>query len=254
MKFDLLQIQKSGNDIRRNITLPPCLTSELAEFLGAFIGDGHLGLYSGRYKNGNSYRHYDIRIAGHVAEKSYLDFLNGLFKKLFNATMYYTAEHALMGLALRKDSKGIVQFLHGVCDVPLNNKCEFVKIPKIIKEGKTDEQYAFLRGLFDTDFSLTFKNKNSKGHSYPVIKGSFLSRTIIQDLEQLFMKLEFKHSVIYDVQRYDKRYHKYYIQHSIYLNGRKNLQRWIEKIGSSNVKFQRKIKRWLDMGFCEPGY
>ncbi|MEK6983592.1 MAG: hypothetical protein AABX33_03385, partial [Nanoarchaeota archaeon] len=112
----------------------------------------------------------------------------------------------------------------------------------------------FLRGLFDTDFSLTFKNKNFRGYTYPVIKGSFASKSLIEDLEELFKDLNLRHSVIYDLKEYDKRSNKYNIKHAIYLNGKDNFKKWVNYIGSSNKKFQRKISQWLENGICEPGY
>ena len=40
-------IKYSGNDIRRGITIPSKLDSELAEIVGIIIGDGHVGFDKG---------------------------------------------------------------------------------------------------------------------------------------------------------------------------------------------------------------
>ena len=253
VKFDISKIEVSRNDIRRCISIPETITEELAEFLGAFVGDGHLGLHSGRYGK-NTYTHYEINMSGNIEEKDYLDYINNRFNSLFNIRMYYLKQGNNKSILIKIDSKGILHFLNKICDIPLNFKTDSVRIPFIIKNSNIRMKSAFLRGLFDTDFSLSFKNKNFRGYTYPVIKGSFASKTLIEDLEEFFRDLSFKSNVIYNLKEYDKRFNKYYIKHAIYLNGKDNLKKWIYYIGSSNKKFQRKIAKWQESGSCEPRY
>ena len=132
-------------------------------------------------------------------------------------------------------SKCIVQFLNELCEIPLNNKNMNAKIPRIIKNSDNNIKYAFLRGLIDTDFCLTFQNKTGKGHCYPVIKGGFKSRKLVEDLEYIFKELGFSHSTYYDEVSYDKRFGNT-TRHNIFLYGRKNLNKWVVKIGFSNNK------------------
>ncbi len=127
-------------------------------------------------------------------------------------------------------------------------------VPEIILKSQDNNiKRAFLRGLADTDFSLCFKNKNNTKHCYPVIKGTFKSKRLIQSLELLFQELNFRYSTYYDEKRYDSRWGNY-INHNIYLNGKDNFQKWIQTIGFSNPKFQVKVQQWLEQGFCPPGY
>jgi hypothetical protein len=253
LTFDLSDIEYSHSDIKRNIKLPSKLTADLAEFIGIMIGDGHLGFYSGKYRNGKGYVKREISISGNSCEKNYLFHINNLFYKLFNHNFNYVPEKYKNALLLRANSKSIHQFLNIKCEIPLNCKHNIVKIPFIIKKSKNNIKYAFLRGLADTDFSVTFKKKTYKKHEYPVIKASFKSKKLINDLEILFKELGFKFCTCYDEKKYDPRFGYTYIN-NIYLNGKKNLKYWINEIGFSNSKFIRKIKKWLKDGYCPPGY
>lgn len=251
--FDLSKLEVSQSDTKRGINFPSELTEVLAEFIGIMIGDGHLGFYPKRSKT-RTVPSYEVKISGNKKEKDYLEYVMLLFFSLFGINLIYSQDTAPNAIILRIYSKGIVLFMNRLCGVPLNCKTQIVCIPQIIKDSELRLKYAFLRGLADTDFSVTFKNRTNKGHNYPVIKGSFKSRVLIEDLETIFDELGFRHCVCYDERRYDKRRCKYDAMHSIYLNGKRNFNMWTEKIGFSNPKFQRKAKKWQEDGICPPEY
>ncbi len=253
MEFNLSNIELSKNDLKRNIKLPNQLTKELAELIGIIIGDGHISINHGFLSNGDGYVRYNINIAGNSDEEQYLKYVMNLFNSLFNLKLVYKKVPDSKSAILRIHSKGLVQFLNEICEIPLGRKTDIVFIPEIVKNSNEDIKYAFLRGLADTDFSVCFKNRTGKGHNYPVIKGSFKSRILIQNLENLFKELDFKYCVCYDQERPDKRFSTTTI-HSIYLNGTNNSEKWMDKIGFSNSKFQRKVEKWQKDGVCPPGY
>jgi len=254
MKFDLSSIEFSKNDHRTGVELPKILTVDLAEFIGIIVGDGHLGFYQGKEKNGRDYVEYQIRIAGNKKEQDYLEYVRRLFYSLFHINLYYTNDRRSNTVILRKNSKGILQFLNKICEIPVNAKTHIVCIPKIVKSANKKIKQAFLRGLADTDFSVVFVNKNNKGHNYPVIKGSFASRRLVEDLEILYRELGFSFCTVYNEKGYDKRRDKYTFRNSIYLNGRKNFANWTENISFCNLKFAMKVKKWQADGICPPGY
>ena len=64
MKFDLSEIEKSKNDEKAHIIIPNCMTTQLAEFIGIMIGDGHVG------REGY---HQSLRIAGNINDISYYE-------------------------------------------------------------------------------------------------------------------------------------------------------------------------------------
>jgi hypothetical protein len=253
MKFDLSIIKISKPDIRRNIRFPEELTPELAEFIGIMIGDGHLTRVIGKNRDGSNSLKSDIVISGNKKELNYHKMIISLFENLFSLKLHYYQDSKPGAIVLKAYSKGIVNFLHKICEIPLNRKCHLVSIPKLIKNSDNKTKHAFLRGLSDTDFTITFKNKTKKGHTYPVIKASFKSKQLIKDLEILFKKLGFRYCTLYDERTYDTRFGET-TKHNIYLNGKDNFLRWIELINSSNNKFQRKIEKWQRDGICPPGY
>jgi len=254
MKFDLSGIEMSKWDVSRGVKLPETLTEDLAEFIGIMIGDGHLGYYIRDYSTLRLTANYQICIAGNKKEKKYLEYVMNLFSSLFRIKLCYTEDPRSNSVVLRKDSKGILQFLNKLCEVPLNKKTNIVKIPRIIKDSDERIKCTFLRGLADADFTLTFKNRTNKGHNYPHIKAGFKSNALVKDIEKIYSQLGFKYCVVYDEKGYDNRNGRYQIIHSIYLNGRDNFKKWIEKIGFSNPKFQRKVDKWLEEGICPPGF
>lgn len=255
MKLDVSGIEMSESDMKRGVKLPACLDSKLAELLGIMVGDGHLGYYPTYSKRGNiRFVRRDVKIACNKKEHSYIHYIMRIFYSLFNIKLKQMQDTVPNCIILRAHSKGIVQFLNEVGGIPLNNKTSIVTVPPIINEAPRYVIHAFLRGLADTDFSVSFKNKTRRGHTYPVIKGSFKSKHLIKDLECLFSKLGFKHCTCYNLTVYDKRYAVRTTIHSIYLNGIANFEKWVTEIGFSNQKFKRKVQKWKTDGVCPPGY
>ncbi|MFH1771032.1 MAG: LAGLIDADG family homing endonuclease [archaeon] len=254
MKFNLSNIKLSKADIRRKIVLPIKLTKELAEFIGIMVGDGHIRSSTGISKTGSKFQRSDVIITGSLKEKNYLEYVMVLFKRLFNIEMYSKRDFRSKTIQLFVHSMAVVQFLNKICEIKLNKKSDVVRVSEIIKNSNKNCKCAFLRGLADTDFSVSFQNKNDTGHKYPVIKGSFRSKNLVSDLELLFLELGFKYCTYYDENRPDKRFSTIVVMHNIYLYGKHNLLFWINEIGFSNEKFIRKIRKWEQDGFCPPGY
>ena len=253
MKFNLSATIKSHNDIKRNVKFPSHLTKELAEFIGIMVGDGHLGFRSGIMKTGGKFVKYEIIISGNRKEKDYLNYVTNLFYALFNLRFFYKQDSRGEGVMLRIYSKGVNHFLYKHCQIPYNRKSATVRIPQIIKNAGLELKIAFLRGLADTDYTVNFKNTTKRGHTYPVIKASFKSKSLVQDLAVLYDELEFKYCTVYNESKYDKRFGFTAIS-TIYLNGKDNFIKWVNSIGFSNYKFQRKTKKWQTDGVCPPGY
>ena len=253
MKFDLSQIEMSKRDIKRGVKLPESLSKELAEFIGIMVGDGHLSYYPGFSTSGHKIVRSDVRISCNINEQQYINHIKNLFRILFKTELNYVPDSRSQTIILRFNSKGVVQFLNKICEIPLNRKTGIVFVPTIIKNADNGVKYQFLRGIADTDFTVTFQNRTGKGHNYPVIKGNFKSKILIKDLEQLFKDLQFKYSICYDQIRPDRRFGPTTIN-SINLYGRENFERWVNFIGFSNSKFLRKVEKWKKDGICPPKY
>ena len=243
----------SKSDITRSIVLPKFLNKELAEFMGIMVGDGHLSFSIGKQRGGTLLIRSDLAIACNKDERDYTKYITNQFFLLFNIKLSYEPDNRSETVLLRAHSKGIVQFLNKICEIPLNRKTDIAFIPNIIKNADNELKFAFLRGLADTDFSVIFRYRNGKGHNYPTIKASFKSKILVRDLEFLFKELDFKCSTYYDIIKYDHRFGPTTIN-NIYLYGRNNFRMWNENISFSNKKFLRKVEKWQTDGVCPPGY
>jgi len=241
------EIPYSNKDKLVNITLPTELNEDLAEFVGIVAGDGHLNCFSKR--NWNS---FSITITGSISED--IEYFNiavqPLFTRLFNTRLRVTYQTHKNYFNANNCSKAIVIYLNKNFQIPIGNKCSLIHIPRNIIESE-NLVLPFVRGLADTDFSLGFKNKG-KSHSYPVIKGSFKSRAIVEDLNKVLRNFEFSTNVCFNESNFDKRFGIGYERHSIYISGHKNLERWMAIIGFRNPRLVSKYMTWKKLGFCPP--
>lgn len=253
IKFNLSKVEYSNRDKIRDVKLPKILTTELAELMGILTGDGHIGIYKGRTKYGN-YVHYEIKFAGHWLDdrEYYENAVNILFQKLFN-TKLKVRNHNGKGNMLDAviHSKAISSFIRNILKLPWGNKVSRIEIPKYIRNSTSDIKSAFLRGLADTDFSLTFKKKHKKHHYYPVISVSFKSRKIIEQITNILDEFNISCHVQYDDIYHDKRGF-ISIGHKIYIYGKMNLEKWMGLIGFNNPKHLTKYFVYKKLGFCPP--
>ena len=247
MNLKNVNIIPSNQDIKRKIIVPNKLNKELAELIGILTGDGSIGFYKGE-----GYTHYQIRFYGHKTEDFdyYNKNVNGLFKNLFNVDLKIRS-HKSQGNAsfITIDSKVIFQFLSKTLQIPTGKKFLFLKIPKYIKKSNSKIKKAFLRGLADTDASLTFKKKHKDKNYYPLISLKQKNKRIIEEVVEILDEFGFNSYVQYDIITKDKRGFESN-GNCIYLNGKKNLERWIKLIGFNNLKHKTKYLIWKKIGYC----
>ena len=248
MELLTTNVQFSNKDKYLGITLPNYISPELAEFIGILVGDGHLN-YEVRSKS----RFYSITISCNFSEDMdyFRDTINPIFKKLFNANFTVIKSKKLNYFNAVKCSKSIVNFLNLNFSVPIGNKTSDIQIPRIILNSNNPIKAAFIRGLTDTDFSLSFK-KRKYFHSYPVIKCSLKSKNIICQLNKILMDFGLKTSLALNEKNFDKRFNINHERHTIYLSGRNNLEKWTALIGFSNPRLYSKYLIWKNFGFCPP--
>lgn len=179
MGFDLSVIELSRKDNIRRITLPQRLTLELAELIGIIIGDGHLSVLNRFNKRSSKFIQSEVFISCNREESDYIHHIQNLFFSLFNCNLSYREDKRSKSILLTTYSKGIVQFLNQICQISIGKKADIATIPFIIKNADNNIKCAFLRGLADTDFTISFKNKSKKGYNYPVIRGNFKSKYLV---------------------------------------------------------------------------
>lgn len=247
IKLDVSQIKLSRGDVRKCIRLPEKLTPGLAEDLGIHIGDGSM------YRCGPTNDSYTIRYSGHAIEdKNYLTkFIPELKLKLFNVNKvnFHIGRNNEAFLTIH--SMGISNFYNKLFGIPFGNKTKSIDIPKSIKKASLPIKTAFIRGLADTDFCISFKKKSKyRKHHYPVISSCLSSKKLITSVKEILDELEINAVVMYNLK--SRRYDKISIVHRIEINGNYNLDKWVKLIGFDNEKHLSKLRVWKTFGYCSP--
>ena len=239
-KLDLSKVEYSRNDLKLGLKVPEQLTEDLAYFLGFHVGDGYMGIQ--RRKHAVDYR---LQYDGHKVNESlfYHDFLKPLLKKLFNKKVNVAKTNKAVRIAFR--SKAILTFLSNCCEIPLGPK-KHVIIPKIIQKSDNRIKAIFLRGLADTDFSLSFK-KNGK---YPTINHGTYSKTLHESVKKLLTELGFTY---YAATYFRERKGTKLTTHHIDINGKQRLKQWINTIGFSSYNTMTRYLVWKETSFLSPG-
>ena len=220
-KLDTSKIEFSRYDLKKKIKLPEELTPELAEEIGMQFGDGFL-----------SAKRYDYRLKGNPKDekKYYNDYIKPLFKKLYNLNIKIKEFENTFGFELY--SKAFWEFKTKVIGIRPGKK-KYKSIPNILKVNNIKILTAFIRGLFDTDGSLSFKTKYGYKKYYPEISIALYSKGLIKEVGEILQMLGFKPNV-YLNEQYPK----------ISLNGIGSLKRYEKLIGWNSQKNLNKLNDW----------
>jgi len=209
------------------------ITPEMAELLGAHVGDGTL------YKT-KSTLVWELR--GALDEKDYYIFnicplLGKIFDLKINSKFRSGGIHGVWGI--QTTNKTITSFFLDFGFQP-GTKTYTVEVPPIIFESPVDVQRSFVCGLFDTDGCLRFDriNQNEK-RTYPRIEFGLASRNLRDTLRVLLDKLDFNSFIWTD--RGDN--------YRLCLAGKKNLDKWISEIKPNNPKHLKKYYFWKEKGY-----
>jgi len=227
IKLDLSKVELSNIDItKKKLKIPTYLTPELAEFLGFHMGDGHMSINH----NGKSTTYRVYFFSNLHKEIDYIDnHIVPLIQDLFNIRPVPIKYYRDSTYIIRINSKGLVTFLNSL-GIPLGSKHDH-GIPKIIKNNR-EFIIPFLKGLGDTDFCFTLKNKSGK--LYPVINLGTVSKTLAKDISLCLKELGINHYLGLDYAYKDPRFNLTYIKHFIDINGIKNVNKWLDIIGFNN--------------------
>ena len=239
MNLDISKVKFSKRDIKNKIKIPKKLNKSLAYLIGIHLGDGTMNLY-------RKYDYY-ISYSGHLKDEYvfYTKHLKELFKNLFNKNLriYRDLRKNKSSVRLSTQSKAIFMFLNKIIGIPAGPKTN-TSIPnsKYKKE--------FIKGLADSDFSLTFK-KGKKGiHCYPVICFYSSNKKLVNETSELLRKIGFKTYTLFNLPH--RRYEKIHTTNLLEVDGEKQLKLWMEKIGFNSRKHLTKYFIWKKFGFCPP--
>lgn len=203
------------------------INKELAEETGIHVGDGSMNIY-------NAGAYYTVA-CHHEDDKEYmLKVVLPLIKKVYNKTPK-PREWSKGTYGFRICSKELVKFKNEILGLPLGKKTN-ISIPKPIKENE-DLMKSFLKGLFDTDGSLTLWRTNNK--LYPRIYFSNVSKKLVEQVKEFLTKQGFK--ATYWQTKYKQK--NWNDSHRISINGEKMLVKWLREIGFNNQKHLRKLNK-----------
>lgn len=244
--LDLSQVKFSRRDFIRKVKLPTTFSPTLSELIGIHIGDGSI---TDAFKDNV---HTLIEYCGDSSDdfEYYKIYVSSLIEKLFGIKPLFQDYETWFKLVI--NSKAIFNFYTKTIGLPIGKKAKTITTPEIILNNSKRVVTRFLRGLIDTDGSLTFKKKYKKRHYYPVLKLSLASKELIKQVNSLLTSLGFTTCLCFDVKRFDIRINKTTIIHEIYLYGNKNLRKWIRMIGFKNPKHLTKYLIWKKYGFYPP--
>lgn len=247
VNFDTSFVDFSWKDSVKGIILPKELSLDLCYVVGAHIGDGCMNIYR-RKKQVDYY----YNCGGHpINDKYWYDnILAPLKKKLFNLQL--EAKNCSDGTySIQFRSKAVVTFYNKCVGLPLGKKSAIIDIPQIILGAGMPYILACISGIFDTDFALTFKNKNNTVHSYPFIELKVKSNHLVKTISRILTKIGISHSKG-KCSEFDARIGKDINLHRVSLSGRINIDKWFELIGSRNPNYLSKYQIWKRFGFCPP--
>lgn len=217
------------------------LNEEISYLAGVIAGDGHLNRYVSKKRTD-----YKVEIFGDKEnDLEYFQFLNDLFKKYFK--LHPLIKNKKDSLCLSLNYKWVLDYFESI-GIPVGSKCRTIKIPPFIKENRK-LVFPFLRGLADTDFSITFTKAGRKKHSYPRITADLASKKMMKDIVEILERI----GVTYSVYRRNRiRFGNNFIHYSIDIYGEENLKKWLECIGFSNIKHISKLQMRKKLGYCPP--
>lgn len=246
MEFNLSDVRFSKRDKEKQIKIPSQLTPELAEDLGIHIGDGSLFLCNPKKTS------YGFGYAFDRRDVDYLNYVILLKQKLYNLNKYkiYTCRNQT---DLRFHSLAIALFFSKIIKFPVGSKSKIIDIPNMIMNSNREIKLACLRGLVDTDFGLSLKNRNNK--IYPVIEGGFASKRLIISISKLLKELDIEHNIYFGNPIRNKRTKKEYTKYSIYINGKKRVKEFLEIIQPRHNKYKKWAcpdLNWGPLALLEP--
>ncbi len=219
------------------MNLPDTITDDLAYICGVLAGDGSIWIRQSKYE-------YAIKCVGNPKDEKefYHQIIHPLFLKVFNLNINVKFHDSKTTYGFTIYSKALVTFFTKIIGLPCGKKYSSLKIPSLFKNNE-DLLKSFIRGVADTDFCISFKKKYKSTGYYPVISGSSKSKLFIQEINEVLRKKGFKTVLSLDYKRKDSRLKKgYSIINIIELNGKNNLNKWMEDVGFRSPKHLSKIR------------
>lgn len=122
--------------------IPLNINEELAFFVGAIIGDGHLK---------KSKLQISIELSNKNLIKYLRDICKNIFQREFNIIPVKIRKGKIQTFNMCMDSKSIYNLLKAVFEIPSGKKSNIVRVPKYIIKSNRKIKIAFLKGIMATE-------------------------------------------------------------------------------------------------------
>ncbi len=191
----------------------------VAEFIGIMLGDGSIGIYNTKAKN-KIKKHRVVKITLDSRNTQYIDYVVSLMKDVLNVEpkVYFKKKENAVDICTFR--KGSINYVLNEIGLKISPKWNNMEIPN--KFMKKDLYSLILRGLFDTDGSVTLFNNN--GIMYPRIE----IRICPSPAQEQFMTILNELGFNYKIQKLDKG------KIRVRISGKRELKKWFNLVGSSN--------------------
>ncbi len=199
----------------------PAKSSELAEFLGILIGDGHLSKYQ-----------FEISTNSET-DLDHAKFIMRLGQDLFGLKVSLKKRKREKAVSVKASSVNLVKWLNNL-GMPIGNKLSHnLSIPDWVLTNR-NWQKSFIRGLFDTDGCLYLDTHKIKGKIYKNIGWTLTSYSakLRQDIVELLINLGFKPTLRST-------------QKSVYLRRKNDIDAYFRLIGTSNKKHLTRYRKFI---------
>lgn len=199
----------------------------IAEFIGIMLGDGHIGVYKTKQ---NKILH-QLKVSLDSRNKEYTDYVKDLMKEVIGIEpkIFYKKKENAVDIKIYQKEK--VLYAINSLGLKLSPKWNYAEIPEDYCKGRLG--LLVLRGLFDTDGSVTIFNNN--GIEYPRIE----IRLSPSPMQEQFINILSENKIRHTIQRLERGNIK------LRISGERELNRWFNIVGSSNALYIERAKRFL---------
>lgn len=195
------------------------------EFYGILLGDGWIGKYKFKNKTINL-----IGISGHYdLDRNFFSYCKKNIKILFNRRAYLKERPEQNSIELNFCHETLLNYFNKNLNFPIGKKVNLEINKKVIFLGYDSLKHV-IRGVFDTDGSF-YLDKMTNGNPYPCISLDMKSPLLLKQIHTILLNQGFK-AMYQDKKGGSSR---------VILKGRKQLNKWMEEIGSSNNKHLNRI-------------
>ena len=211
---------------------PDLQDKKFAEFVGIMLGDGSIGRYKCKYKNGIKIQ-YQVKVTLDSRNKEYINHVKDLMNYLFGFEPKVNYKKNENTADIRIFRKEIFNFLVDKAELRKSPKWMRAIVPSYLND---DNKIHLLRGIFDTDGSVVITKNN--GTLYPRLELKMSPAPMQSQIINIVKQLGFK----FKVQKLDRG------KIRIRINGKKELQKWMGLIGTNNYLYYQKAKKFYSEG------